>query len=110
MRIFCWSNRFNWIRKGIRFCPSEKMSDWEKRLRQKFDGPDKLTTLPDLDATRYSRVFITRCYIIPFTSTGYRFHYLSAGSKSGVRPAWRRANERECSGALSDWADVRKRG
>jgi hypothetical protein len=53
--------------KGIRFLVSKKMSDWEKRLRQKFDGLDKLTTLPDLDATRYSRVFITGCYTIPFT-------------------------------------------
>ena len=53
--------------KRYSFFVSKKMSDWEKRLRQKFDGPDKLTTLPDLDAPRYSRVFITRCYTIPFT-------------------------------------------
>jgi hypothetical protein len=80
------------------------------RLRQKFDGPDKLTTLPDLDATGYSRVFITRYHTVPFTSTGHRFHHLSTGAKSGVRPAWRRADERECSGAVSDWTDGRKRG
>lgn len=33
----------------------------------KFDGPEKLTTLPHLDATGYSRVFITRCHTISFT-------------------------------------------
>src|SRR5215510_3557983 len=110
MRIFCWSNRFKWNQKGIRFCPSKKMSDWQGKIRQKFDGPDKLTTLPHLDATGYSRVFITSCHTIPFTSTGHRLHHLSAGSKSGVRRAWRRADERERSGAVPDRADSRKRG
>lgn len=33
----------------------------------KFDGPEKLTTLPHLDANGYSRVFITRCHTVSFT-------------------------------------------
>lgn len=54
-------------RKAIRFCRSEKMSDWGTRLCQKFDGLDKLTTLPHLDATSHSRVRIIRRHAAPFT-------------------------------------------
>src|SRR5215467_15735483 len=38
----------------------EKDVKLEEKTTPKFDGPDKLTTLPHLDATGYSRVFISR--------------------------------------------------
>jgi len=45
----------------------EKDVKLEEKTTPKFDGPDKLTTLPHLDATGYSRFFITRCHAVSFT-------------------------------------------